>query len=166
MIVHFPLIWRPENIICNMASGSLIGQSNNGLSLPSILSSNFDKNSSFRAIHCAISQLATFKCIQYPDMERWLLWAWSFSDSISKYVLKTGKSHGHYWGESVHNNRYNTYSYIHIHIHIHIVQTDAPTAISTLWIILLLVLPIIMCHCAKCINCMTCNSSKPSATVS
>jgi len=27
MIVQLPLIWRPENNICNMASGSLIGQS-------------------------------------------------------------------------------------------------------------------------------------------
>jgi len=27
MIVQLTLIWRPENIICNMESGSLIGQS-------------------------------------------------------------------------------------------------------------------------------------------
>jgi len=27
MIAQLLLIWRPENIICNMASGSLIGQS-------------------------------------------------------------------------------------------------------------------------------------------
>jgi len=27
MIVQLTLIWRPENIICNMASGLLIGQS-------------------------------------------------------------------------------------------------------------------------------------------
>jgi len=49
MIVQLTLIGRPENIICNMASGSLIGQSLNYLSLPLILSSNFDERSSFRA---------------------------------------------------------------------------------------------------------------------
>jgi len=50
MIVQFTLIWRPENIICNMASGSLIGQSNNCLSLSLLLSSTFDERSSFRTL--------------------------------------------------------------------------------------------------------------------
>jgi len=31
MIVELTLIWRPENIICNMTSASLIGQSINDL---------------------------------------------------------------------------------------------------------------------------------------
>jgi len=50
-IVQLTLIWRPEKIIPNMASGVLFGQSiNNCLSVLFILSSNFDERSSFRAL--------------------------------------------------------------------------------------------------------------------
>jgi len=49
MIVQSPLIWRPENIICNMASELLIGQSNYCLALPLILPSTFGRRSSLRS---------------------------------------------------------------------------------------------------------------------
>jgi len=56
MIVQLTLIWRSENIICNMASGSLIGSI---FDLVSATTVKVDGRSSFSAWGCTVIELTS-----------------------------------------------------------------------------------------------------------